>query len=91
MGVEDAEQGVGQFGEFVVELKLDACGQQGEGLDQPFDVRIDAAARLQQQASGRRRVLPGELLRHLPDEQQFAFVVFVKGFAHVAPARRWTE
>ena len=50
--IEHAEQRVGQLGELVVELVLDAAGEQGERLDQPLDVRVGAAVGLEQQPAG---------------------------------------
>src|SRR5262249_51091806 len=82
--VEHAEQGVGQLGELVVELVVDAAGQQRERLDEAFDVRVGAAVGLQQQPAGGGGVLLGELLGQLADEQQLALVVREQGFAHDA-------
>ena len=65
------------------ELVLHPAGEQGEGLDEALDVRVEAAVGLQQQPAGGSGVLPGELLGHLPDEQQLALVIGVQRLAHV--------
>ena len=82
MRIQRLQQRLCDFGEFVVQLVVNAPGQQRERLDHAFDVRVGAAVGLQQQPPGRRRVVAGELLRQLPDEQQLALVVGEKGFGH---------
>src|SRR5262249_54753960 len=80
--VEDAEQRLGQLGGLVVELVVQAAGEQGEGLEHALDLRVGAAVGLQQQAARGPRVLAGELQGELPDEKQLALVVGEEGFAH---------
>ena len=80
--VENAQNRAGQLGEFIVELVVDAPGQERKGFDQPFDVRICAASRLQEQSPRSGRVLLGELLGQLPNEQQLALIIRIKCFAH---------
>src|SRR6516165_2608103 len=82
MRVEDVEQGVGQLGEFVVDLVAHAGREQGERFDEALDVRIRAAAMFEHEPAGRRGILRRELAGHLADEQQLAFVVREKGLAH---------
>ena len=41
--IEDAQQGFRDFREFVVDLEMDARGQEGEGFDEALNVRIFAA------------------------------------------------
>ncbi len=84
MRVENAQNRAGQLGELVVELVVDASGQERERLDQSLDVRIGAAGRLQQQSPRRRRVLLGELLGQLPNEQQLPLIIRIKCFAHAS-------
>ena len=83
VGVEHAQQGVGELGELVVQLVLDPSGQQREGLDQPLDVGVGAAVGLQPQPARRGGILPGELLGELADEGQLALVVVVQRPAHL--------
>ena len=63
---------------------MDASGQEGKCLDQPLDVRIGAAILFQLQARGGGRVLLGELLGELANEQQLALIVRIECFAHGA-------
>src|SRR5262249_55095849 len=83
-------QGVGQFRELVVDLQVDAGGEQGERLQQPLDVRVGAAAvALQPEPAGLPRVLLGELRSQLADEPQFPVVVLPQHPAHASPRRTW--
>src|SRR5262249_40463192 len=90
VGIQNPQQGVGQFGEFVVELVMDAPGQQGERFDEALDMRIGAESWLKAQPRGGRRILPGEILGKLPDENQLTLVVRKKRVDHPAPSRIWT-
>ena len=45
---------------------------------------IGAASRLQEQPARRSRILFGELLGQLPNEQQLTLVIRIKGFAHAS-------
>ena len=75
MRIEHPQHRRRQLGEVVVDSILDPPGQQGERLDQPLDVRVEAPVRLEQEPPGRHRVLAGELLGELADEDQLALVI----------------
>ena len=83
MRVKNIDQAVAQFGELIIELVMNAAGDQRERFDQALDVRIGAAVWLQQQPPCRSGILPGEVLGHLPDEQQLALIVGKKCLAHI--------
>ena len=74
MRVQDAEQGVGQFREVVLELGPGAGVEVGERLDEPLDVRVLAGVRAEAQASGDLRVGLGELGPEPADVGQLAVV-----------------
>ena len=82
--IEDAEHRVGEFGEVVVELVADAGVQKGEGLDQPFHVRVFGRVRRQPQPSGDLRVGLGEFRAQPAEKGQFAIVVGQQFVAHRA-------
>ncbi len=73
--VEDVEQRLGDFGELVVDLQVDATGEKRERFDHALDVRILALVVLEQQPPGDLRVLVGELRPHLPKKAELALVV----------------
>ena len=73
--VEHAEQRVADLAEVVVEAHADARGEQREGLDQPLDVRIAAARRVELEASGDLGVALREIGRQVADEVELALVV----------------
>src|ERR1019366_583524 len=50
--VDDVEEGLGNFGEVVIEAEVDAGGQQGDGFDEALDVRVFTTVGLQLEAGG---------------------------------------
>ena len=85
MRVEHVQERLGDFGELIVELAVHAAGQEREGFDEAFDVRIFARVGLQQQTAGHLGILFRELAGHLADELQLAFVVGKQLVDHAFP------
>ena len=54
------QQVLGQHGIIAVQLLLHACREEGEAVQQPFDMRVSAAVRIQAEAVGDARMLAGE-------------------------------
>jgi hypothetical protein len=75
VGIQNAEQGLGDFRKLVVDFEVDARGQEGEGLQHALDVRVLALVGFKHQAGGDLGVLGGELGAHLAQKRQFPFVV----------------
>ncbi len=75
MRVNDAEQRLCDFGELVIDLEVDAGGQECEGFDQAFDVRVFALIGFEDKARSNLGILAGELHAHLAQEGEFAFVI----------------
>ena len=48
--VDDAQQGVADLREIVLELQVDACGQEGKPFEEALHVRVLALRRLEQEA-----------------------------------------
>ena len=82
MRIEDVEQRLGQFRQIVVELAPDPCSQEGEGFDQPGDVRILDRILAQPQPAGDLRVRLRELRGKPADVIQFPVVVWEKIVNH---------
>ena len=83
--VEHVQKRLGDFGELIVELAVHSAGQEREGFDQTLDVRIFARTGLQQQAARHLGIFFRELVGHLPDELQLAFVVGQQFVDHGLP------
>ena len=80
--VEQAEQGVGELGEFVVEAVLHAAGEEGDAFQQAGDVRVVHRIGREAQAAGDLRVGIGEFRGQAFDGCQFAVVVGEEGVGH---------
>src|SRR3546814_17894105 len=80
-----SQQRLGDLREFVVELLVDAPGQERERLDHALDVRIFAGVAFMQQPRCDLRVAPGELARQLAQRGQLAFVVRTDVIDHASP------
>jgi hypothetical protein len=80
--VQDADQGIGQLGEVIVQLGADAGVEIGEGLDQPRHERIVRRLAAQPQPAGDRRVRGGELAGQTADIGQLALIMGEKLFSH---------
>ena len=65
VGIDDTEEGLGDFGELVVDFEVNAGGQESERFDHAFDVGILALGGLEKKAAGDFGVLIGELGAHL--------------------------
>ena len=88
MRVEDFQQALRQLREIVVELAVDAGGDEGEALQQPLDVRIVGGFAGKAQPAGDLRMLLGEFGGQLAQIAEFAVVVGVQLVKHrAAPAR----
>ncbi len=69
---------------------MNPTSQQGECLDEAFNVRVGRLGGVQTQPVGRGWILLGEILRELPNENQFALVVGEQRIDHVNPnSREW--
>ena len=75
MRVEHPEQGVGQFGKFVVEPVMHARGEERHAFEQPRDMRIVHRFRGKPQPAGDLRMRLGELGGQPAQRIQFALVV----------------
>ena len=73
--VQGVEQGMGELRIGVVEALGDPGREQGDGLDQAFDMRIFAGVAGDQQAPGRFRIAAGKLARVLAKQAQFTLVI----------------
>ena len=82
MRIDNAEQALRNLGELIVDLQVNPGSEEGKTLEQPLDVRVVAAVGLQLQTCGDFGMLLGKLRSHLPQEAQFALVVFQKIIAH---------
>ena len=82
MRIDDAEEGLGDLGELVIDFEVDAGGEEGEGLDHALDVGILAFVRFEAEARGDLGIFFGELRAHLAEECQLAFVVEEEVVAH---------
>ena len=80
--IEQAEQGVGQFGEFVVQPVMHAGGEERHAFEQAGDVRIVHRIGRQAQPAGDLRVGVGELGGQALDRVEFALVVGKQGVRH---------
>ena len=65
MRIEHLQQALRQLREIVVELAVDAGGDEGEALQQPLDVRIVGGFAGQAQPAGDLRMLLGEFAGQL--------------------------
>ena len=75
VGMQNAEHRLGDFGELVVDLEVDAGGEEGEGFEHTLDMRVFALIGLEHEAGGYLGILGGELDAHLAQEGEFALVV----------------
>jgi hypothetical protein len=75
VGVEDAEQSLGDFGELVVDFEVDAGGEEGEGFEEALDVGIVAFVGFEDEAAGDFGVFLGEFGAKLAEVVEFVFVV----------------
>jgi hypothetical protein len=82
MRIEDAEQGLGDFGKFVVDFKMNAGGEEGEGFEQALDVRIVALIGFEDEAAGDFRIFLAELGAELAEVVEFALVVVQEFVTH---------
>ena len=82
--VEQPEQRVGEFGEFVVETVVDAPGEEGHAFQQARDVRVVHRVGGQAQAAGDLRLGLGEFRGQPFDGVEFAIVIWKEGIGHFA-------
>ena len=80
--IDDAEQRLGHLGKLVVDLQVNARGQESEGFQQPLDVRVLALIGLEVEAGGDLGILLAELRAHLAQERQLPLVVEKQVVAH---------
>src|SRR5207248_116656 len=71
------------LGELVIELVVDAAGQQRERLDEAVGVRVGGAAGVGRQLAGLGRELLGEVPGEVAGEGQLVLVIGFQGLAHV--------
>ena len=65
---------------------MDSAAEESKRFEDAFDMRVGAAIIFEKQPLAGGRILPGELLGKLPDEEQLAFIIGIKRFAHVPTA-----
>ena len=82
MRIEQTEQGVGQFREFVVQPVVYAGGEECHAFEQARDVRVVHAVGRETQPAGDLRMRVGELGGQPLDRGQFAFVVGEQDVRH---------
>ncbi len=82
MGIQHPEQGIGDFGELVMEFEMDTGGEKCERLDQPFDVRILTLIRLEKEPGGHFGIGLCELLTQLAKSRQLSLIVFEQCLLH---------
>ncbi len=75
MRIQHRKQCIGDLRELVVELLVDAPGEERERLDHPLDVRVLAGVALDQQARGDLGIAIGEFLGELAQRGQLLLVV----------------
>ena len=75
MRIENVEKRLGDLGEFVIDLVMDAPGYQGKGLDEALDVRVLALIGLKGQPPGDLGIARGKFLTQAANETQLVFVV----------------
>ena len=80
--VEQAEQRVGEFGEFVVEPVMHAAGEEGHAFQQAGDVRVVDRIGRKPQTAGDLRMGIGEFRGQPFDGVEFAIVVGQEGVRH---------
>ena len=85
--IQGFEQGIGELRIGVVEALGNAGREQGDGLDQPLDVRVFARLAGDQQAPGRFRVAAGKRTRVLAEQAQLTLVIRQQLF-HVRALRQ---
>ena len=85
--IQGFEQGIGELRIGVVEALGNAGREQGDGLDQPLDVRVFARLAGDQQAPGRFRVAAGKRARVLAEQAQLTLVIRQQLF-HVRALRQ---
>src|SRR5579863_6737681 len=84
MRIKNTEERLGDFGELVVDLQMDARRKKRKRLQQPFDVRVFALIGLHNEARRDLRILVRKLRPHLAQEVEFAFVVEQQIVTHCA-------
>ena len=75
MGIEELQEGVGQFGIFVLDLRMSPPRKERERFQQTAHIRVGTPGPLQAQPLGRPRMPLGEFLRELADVEEFSLVV----------------
>ncbi len=93
MRVDHFQQVLGEHRVLGIELQLDARRQEGEALQQAFDIGIGAFEAFQAKPTGDLRVLARELAAHLADVLQLPVVVAQQSRIHgqSAEALRYLE
>ena len=91
MRVKRIQQRFGDLREIVIQLVVDAATQQCEGFDEPFHMRIFGNPAPQHEATRHARILIRELRRHLPNEIQFALVVWQQLVSQAFPPETETR
>src|SRR5205085_1135679 len=76
--IYDVEDRLRDFGKLVVDLQMDARGEEREGLDEPLDMRILAFRRLELQPARDLRISLRELRPHPADVRELSLVVVEK-------------
>ena len=80
--VEQTEQSVGQFREFVVKPVMHACGEEGHAFQQAGDMRVVDRIGRKPQTAGDPRMRIAELCGKPLDRVEFALVVGQQGVRH---------
>ncbi len=75
MRIENTEERLGNFGEFVVNFEVDARCEKGEGFDEAFNVRVFAGVGTKNEARGNFGIFFGELGAHLAQKGELALVI----------------
>ncbi len=75
MRIKNAEQRLGDLRKFVVDLEMDACGEERERFEQSFYMRIVALVGFEDEASGDLRIFLPELRAKLAEIVEFSLVI----------------
>src|ERR1051326_8829840 len=83
VGIEYAQKRFGDFRKFIVQFVMNPSGQEREGFNQPFHMRIGAfLVVIQHQTAGNTGIFLRELPGHLPDKLQLALIIRQQLISH---------
>src|ERR1035438_3523609 len=80
--MDDSCERFADLRKIVVDAPMDAGGQQREAFQEPIDMRVVAAIRIEQKPPGDLGILARKLSAHLAQIGQLALIVFQQFFAH---------